>query len=130
MFREGPGQRGRSGRHGPVGPQKVFDTRCQTSVAFLLGAPRNPLVGNGIPFLSCREDPPKKDNTKVTLGLARLTLFLLTPCIACKRSQVARVGYRGSLIVRAASGTENPQRAAPNFIDSTVRSYPPFFTPF
>ena len=28
-------------------------------------------MGNGIPFLSCRGDPPKNDNTKVTLGLAR-----------------------------------------------------------
>ena len=29
------------------------------------------LVGNGIPFLSCKGDPPKNDNRKVTLGLAR-----------------------------------------------------------
>ena len=28
-------------------------------------------MGNGIPFLSCEGDPPKNDNTKVTLGLAR-----------------------------------------------------------
>ena len=33
-------------------------------------ATRNPLVANGIPFLSCKGDPPKNDNTKVTLGLA------------------------------------------------------------
>ena len=28
-------------------------------------------MGNGIPFLSCKGDPPKNDNTKVTLGLAK-----------------------------------------------------------
>ena len=28
-------------------------------------------MGNGIPFLSYQGDPPKNDNTKVTLGLAR-----------------------------------------------------------
>ena len=43
----------------------------QTSVVFFWRAPRNPLVGNGMLFLSCKGDPPKNDNAKVTLGLAR-----------------------------------------------------------
>ena len=66
-------------------------------------------MGNGIPFLSYKGDPPKNDNTKVTLGLARdinsgtisLRLLLIVrpspPQRAVKQSvfsiEVARVGF-------------------------------------
>ena len=33
-------------------------------------------MGNGMPFLSCKRDPPRNDNTKVTLGLTRIPVFL------------------------------------------------------
>ena len=38
-------------------------------MSFFGRAPHNPLAGDGIPFLLWRGDPPKNDNTKVTLGL-------------------------------------------------------------
>ena len=50
-------------------------------VSFFWRAPQNPFVGNGIPFLLCRGDPPKNDNTKVTLELAR-SIASCSPCIA------------------------------------------------
>ena len=47
-------------------------------------------MGNGIPFLPCRGDPPKNDNTKVTLGLARLLVAFLCRVGAFPQSGVTR----------------------------------------